>query len=485
MFKIFINRIYPIAYSTVTKTLPEISNSIDYFALNATRPINIKPPTRTNIYVESHEIASMSEEQVVEYRKSMNITVTGRNVPRPINSFDQLEKNFPSSIITELKKSFSVPTPIQCQGWPMALSSHDMVGIAQTGSGKTLSYILPALVRVINSDRTRSYRSSNPCSLILAPTRELAVQIHNECEKFSKFFNSRSICIYGGASKNAQLNQLERTAADIVISTPGRLIDILNTNRSPLNLQKVSFLVLDEADRMLDMGFEDQIREILSFVPNDQQKLLWSATWPKEIQTLANEFLSDYNQVVIGSSELSANPNVKQIVKVCKQQDKFDLLLLNLNNALQTKQKILIFTATKRSADQLCTDMKDNGFDNVVSIHGDKPQYIRDQCLQQFRSGSSNIMVATDVAARGLDIKDITLVINYDFPNTIQDYIHRIGRTGRAGSTGTAISYFTMNDKKLIEKLIQTMKDANQYVNEELINMSHKTFQKIAYRKRH
>jgi len=358
---------------------------------------------------------------------------------------------------------FSAPTAIQSQGWPMAMSGRDMVGIAETGSGKTLAYILPAIVHINAQPFLES--GDGPICLVLAPTRELAVQIQQECERFGKSSKIKSTCVYGGVPKGPQIRDLTR-GVEIVIATPGRLIDMLEMGKT--NLRRVTYLVMDEADRMLDMGFEPQIRKIVDQVRPDRQTLMWSATWPKEVQNLARDYLKDYIQVNIGSLEISANHRVTQIVRVCTTDEKRDLVLKNLANISREEScKTLLFVAKKSEADQLCHYLKSNGYP-ALSIHGDKTQEARDYSLGQFKSGRYQILVATDVAARGLDVKDIKFVINYDFPACIEDYVHRIGRTGRANSYGTSISYFTADNSRLARSLVSILKEANQEVDPQL-----------------
>jgi ATP-dependent RNA helicase DDX5/DBP2 len=343
----------------------------------------------------------------------------------------------------------------------MALSGRDMVGIASTGSGKTLAYILPAIVHINAQAPVR--RGDGPVALVLAPTRELAMQIHLEAQKFGKYAQIRSTCIYGGASKGPQTRELN-AGVEICIATPGRLLDMLNENRT--NLRRVTYLVMDEADRMLDMGFEPQIRKIVEQIRPDRQTLMWSATWPKEVQSLARDFLKDFIQVNIGSLDISANIRVKQVILTCSPYDKMRLLIEELSQIMADAEpgKVIIFTAKKVTADEVASTLNRERFP-AVAIHGDKSQNERDYVMRQFKSGHSAILVATDVAARGLDVKEINYVINFDLPKNIEDYVHRIGRTGRAGKYGTSISFFSPGeDASIARDLIKILEEAKQEV---------------------
>jgi len=303
----------------------------------------------------------------------------------------------------------------------------------------------------------------------LAPTRELAVQIQEECTKFGRSSRIRNTCVYGGVPKYPQVRELQR-GVEILIATPGRLIDMLESGKT--NLRRVTYLVLDEADRMLDMGFEPQIRSIVDQIRPDRQTLMWSATWPKEVQNLARDYLKDFIQANVGSLDLSANHRVHQIVRVCSHFDKNELLLRNMKNITEEKDsKTIIFTATKKSADELTWYLKKEGY-QAMSIHGDKSQGERDYTLNCFKSGRCSIMVATDVAARGLDVKDIKFVINFDFPSQVEDYVHRIGRTGRANNHGTAISYFTAENAKCAKDLVTVLREADQEIDPKLLEMA-------------
>ncbi|ESW95879.1 ATP-dependent RNA helicase DBP2 [Ogataea parapolymorpha DL-1] len=428
---------------------------------NLTKPnfdLETLPKFEKNFYKEAEAVASRSEDEVAAFRKEHDMTVYGRDIPRPITSFD--EAGFPDYVLKEVKaQGFPNPTAIQCQGWPMALSGRDMVGIASTGSGKTLSYCLPAIVHI--NAQPLLQPGDGPICLVLAPTRELAVQIQKECSKFGRSSRIRNTCVYGGVPKGQQIRDLAR-GAEICIATPGRLLDMLDSGRT--NLKRVTYLVLDEADRMLDMGFEPQIRKIVDQIRPDRQTLMWSATWPKSVQTLARDYLNDYIQVNIGSLDLAASHNIKQIIDVCSEYEKRDKLAKHLETAMQDPQaKVIVFASTKRTCDEITAYMRSEGWP-ALAIHGDKEQRERDWVLSEFRSGRSPIMVATDVAARGIDVKGVTTVINHDMPGNVEDYVHRIGRTGRAGEKGTAITMFTDGNSGQAHDLITILREAKQEI---------------------
>ncbi|KAA8548121.1 hypothetical protein F0562_004618 [Nyssa sinensis] len=404
-----------------------------------------------------------SAESCDSYRRRHEITVTGDEVPPPFTSFEAT--GFSPEILREVHQAgFSVPTPIQAQSWPVALQSRDIVAIAKTGSGKTLGYLIPCFIHL---KRRRNNSQLGPTVLVLSPTRELATQIQAEAVKFGKSSKINCTCLYGGAPKGPQLRELDR-GADIVVATPGRLNDILEMRR--VSLHQVSYLVLDEADRMLDMGFEPQIRKIMKEVPALRQTLMYTATWPKEVRKIAGDLLVNPVQVNIGNvDELVANKAITQYVVVLSPMEKhrrLEQILLSQESG----SRIIIFCSTKKMCDQLARNLSRQF--GASAIHGDKSQGERDYVLNQFRSGRSPMLVATDVASRGLDIKDIRVVINYDFPTGIEDYVHRIGRTGRAGATGVAYTFFSDQDAKHASDLIKVLEGANQNVPGEIRDMA-------------
>ncbi|XP_015111886.1 DEAD-box ATP-dependent RNA helicase 20 isoform X1 [Diachasma alloeum] len=424
------------------------------------------PQITKNLYVPHANIRSRTPDEVTQYHIGKEITVKGNNTPYPIQAFE--ESNFPDYVMQEIhKQGFQEPTAIQAQGWPIALSGRDMVGIAQTGSGKTLAYILPATVHI--NHQPRLTRGEGPIVLVLAPTRELAQQIQSVARDFGTTSHIRNTCIFGGSPKGPQARDLER-GVEICIATPGRLIDFLE--KGTTNLRRCTYLVLDEADRMLDMGFEPQIRKIIEQIRPDRQVLMWSATWPKEVQALAEDFLSDYIQINIGSLTLAANHNIRQIIEICQEHEKESKLAGLLREiGCERGNKTIIFVETKKKVDDITKAIKREGW-SAIAIHGDKSQPERDFVLSEFRNGKTSILVATDVAARGLDVEDVKYVVNFDYPNSSEDYIHRIGRTGRCQAAGTAYAYFTPNNARQAKELISVLEEAGQVINPQLADLA-------------
>ncbi|CAM0879821.1 unnamed protein product [Alopecurus aequalis] len=399
---------------------------------------------------------------VEAYRLKHEITVIGNEKPAPFMTFQST--GFPSEILREVQQAgFSAPSPIQAQSWPISLKGRDIVAVAKTGSGKTLGYLLPGFILVKN---LRNNSREGPTVLVLSPTRELATQIQDEALKFGRSSRISSTCLYGGAPKGPQLRDLER-GADIVVATPGRLNDILEMGK--VSLRQVAYLVLDEADRMLDMGFEPQIRKIVKQVQPKRQTLMFTATWPREVRKIASDLLTNPIQVNIGNTDqLVANKSITQLVEVTTSMEK-QRRLDQIIRSQEPGSKIIIFCSTKRMCDTLSRNLSRQY--GASAIHGDKSQAERDSVLSEFRSGRCPVLVATDVAARGLDVKDIRVVVNYDFPTGVEDYVHRIGRTGRAGATGIAYTFFCDQDAKYAADLVKILEGANQTVSPQLRDM--------------
>eukprot|EP01017_Pseudomicrothorax_dubius_P030475 TRINITY_DN3809_c0_g2_i3.p1 TRINITY_DN3809_c0_g2~~TRINITY_DN3809_c0_g2_i3.p1 ORF type:complete len:626 (+),score=100.00 TRINITY_DN3809_c0_g2_i3:96-1973(+) len=433
---------------------------------------NVGPTTfKKNFYADLVNPKTHSTSEVNEWRGKNKITVgienssaSAQGVPNPILNYDEVK--FPSGLTSAFSKAgFKEPTPIQAQGWPIAMKGHDLIGIAKTGSGKTLAFMIPAFIHLMSQDRPRP--GEGPVVLVLAPTRELAVQINDECVKFGGGIGIRVVAVYGGAEKYQQKRALFR-GVDVVIATPGRLIDLMEQGAT--NLKRVTYLVLDEADRMLDMGFEDQIREIVSKVRSDRQTLMWSATWPPNVKTLARELCQeDPIKIQVGAQDLAVNDKITQKIEIMDEDEK-RARLIEILKQYHKRDKILVFCQTKRGCEVLSQTLERLDFP-VNALHGDKTQKERDRVMAEFKLGEKPILIATDLAARGLDIKDIKCVINYDFPMQIEDYIHRVGRTGRAGAEGMSYTFFTRDNAKYAGDLIKILRDAKQVVPPELESM--------------
>ncbi|XP_062244895.1 probable ATP-dependent RNA helicase DDX17 [Platichthys flesus] len=423
------------------------------------------PKFEKNFYAEHPEIQHISQYDMEEYRRKKEITIRGTGCPKAVTAFHQAQ--FPQYVMDVLMhQNFKEPTAIQSQGFPLALSGRDMVGIAQTGSGKTLAYLLPAIVHINHQPYLE--RGDGPICLVLAPTRELAQQVQQVAFDYGKSSRIKSTCVYGGAPKGPQIRDLER-GVEICIATPGRLIDFLEGGKT--NLRRCTYLVLDEADRMLDMGFEPQIRKIVDQIRPDRQTLMWSATWPKDVRQLAEDFLRDSVQINVGALELSANHNILQIVDVCMENEKDHKLFQLMEEIMAEKEnKTIIFVETKKRCDDLTRRMRRDGWP-AMCIHGDKSQPERDWVLTEFRSGKAPILIATDVASRGLDVEDIKFVINYDYPNSSEDYVHRIGRTARSTNKGTAYTFFTPGNMRQARDLVRVLAEARQAINPKLLQL--------------
>ncbi|KAF2757042.1 DEAD-domain-containing protein [Pseudovirgaria hyperparasitica] len=397
------------------------------------------------------------------------VEASGTGVPEPVTTFTNppLDDHLIGNI--ELA-GYKVPTPVQKYSIPIVMGGRDLMACAQTGSGKTGGFLFPILSQAYQHGPSAPpaqgggygrQRKAFPTSLILAPTRELVSQIFDEARKFAYRSWVRPCVVYGGADIGSQLRQIER-GCDLLVATPGRLVDLIERGR--ISLQNIKYLVLDEADRMLDMGFEPQIRRIVEgedMPPTaGRQTLMFSATFPRDIQMLARDFLKDYIFLSVGRVG-STSENITQKVEYVEDIDKRSVLLdiLHTHGAGLT----LIFVETKRMADSLSDFLINQGFP-ATSIHGDRTQREREKALEMFRTGRFPILVATAVAARGLDIPNVKHVVNYDLPTDIDDYVHRIGRTGRAGNTGISTAFFNRGNRGVVRDLLELLKEANQEV---------------------
>ncbi|OJK03819.1 hypothetical protein ASPACDRAFT_21748 [Aspergillus aculeatus ATCC 16872] len=401
------------------------------------------------------------------------VEASGHDVPEPVNTFTNPPLD--DHLIANIKLAYyQTPTPVQKYSIPIVMNGRDLMACAQTGSGKTGGFLFPILSQAFQHGPSAApaqasgqfgygrQRKAYPTSLILAPTRELVSQIFDEARKFAYRSWVRPCVVYGGADIGSQLRQIER-GCDLLVATPGRLVDLIERGR--ISLVNIKYLILDEADRMLDMGFEPQIRRIVEGedMPhvNDRQTLMFSATFPRDIQMLARDFLKDYVFLSVGRVG-STSENITQKVEYVEDHDKRSVLL-DILHTHGTTGLTLIFVETKRMADSLSDFLLNQRFP-ATAIHGDRTQRERERALEMFRSGRCPILVATAVAARGLDIPNVTHVINYDLPTDIDDYVHRIGRTGRAGNTGIATAFFNRGNRGVVRDLIDLLKEAHQEV---------------------
>jgi ATP-dependent RNA helicase DDX5/DBP2 len=427
-------------------------------------------PFKKDFYKEVEELASLGDEMVAALREELNVTVFGNNVPKPFEQWEQT--GLPTSIVQHLKDlNIIEPTPIQRQGIPVALSGGDMVGVSRTGSGKTLAYAMPLMLHIAAQPIVKS--GEGPIGLIMAPTRELAKQIDGELAKLCRAQGRDGVvvkhcAVYGGADRHRQISHL-RQSPDILVATPGRLIDLVSSNET--NLKRTTYLVLDEADRMLEMGFRDDLETIVSYIRPDKQTLMWSATWPMEVREIASSFMNEqFSRIQIGSQELHANSNIQQHFKYSEDMHaKKRSLVRDMEKILNAGKvtKVVVFCNTKRGADELAHLISQSGICAAQAIHGDKSQSSRESIMGRFRESPNGCLVATDVIARGIDVSDIGAIVNFDFPNNVEDYVHRVGRTGRAGAKGIALSYVTDDDIQTSgKKLIKVLENSKQKVPE-------------------
>lgn len=366
-------------------------------------------------------------------------------------------------IIEPIKKAleeegYKKPTPIQEKSIPYLLQGHDLLGCAQTGTGKTASFAIPILQNIYKDKNS----SKGIKAVILAPTRELAIQIEENFEIYSKYMNIKNLVIFGGVSQNPQTKALKE-GVDVLIATPGRMLDLYN--QKFIDLRNVKYFVLDEADSMLDMGMIHDVKRIIRHMPNKRQNIFFSATMPKEISKLADSIFKNPKKVEVAPVS-STTETVDQSIYFVGKKQKKDLLIDLLKD--KSMESVLVFSRTKHGANKITTQLINAGIQSAA-IHGNKSQNARQLALNNFKEGKIRVLVATDIAARGIDIDELSHVINYDLPEVSETYVHRIGRTGRAGKSGVALSFCSMEEKdlhksieKLIKKPIRVVKDHSQ-----------------------
>ncbi|XP_066140089.1 probable ATP-dependent RNA helicase DDX46 [Euwallacea fornicatus] len=420
-------------------------------------------PFRKSFYVEVPEIAKMTHEEVEAYKEELEgIRVKGKGCPKPIKTWAQCGVS--TKELNILKKlGFEKPTPIQTQAVPAIMSGRDLIGIAKTGSGKTLAFLLPMFRHIL--DQPPLEETDGPIAIIMTPTRELCMQIGKDIKKFTKSLGLYAVCVYGGTGISEQIAELKR-GAEIIVCTPGRMIDMLAANSGKVtNLRRVTYIVLDEADRMFDMGFEPQVMRIIDNVRPDRQTVMFSATFPRQMEALARRILMKPIEVQVGGRSVVCQ-EVEQHVVVLEDDQKF-LKLLELLGIYHEQGSIIVFVDKQENADILLKDLMKASY-NCMSLHGGIDQFDRDSTIVDFKSGKVKLLVATSVAARGLDVKQLILVVNYDCPNHYEDYVHRCGRTGRAGNKGFAYTFITPEQGKYSGDIIRAHELANVPVPEAL-----------------
>ncbi|CAN6440681.1 unnamed protein product [Victoria cruziana] len=413
---------------------------------------------RKNFYIEVKEISKTTSEEVAAYRKQLELKIHGKDVPKPVKTWNQT--GLSTKILEVIKKlNFDRPMPIQAQALPIVMSGRDCIGIAKTGSGKTLAFVLPMLRHI--KDQPPVVPGDGPIGLIMAPTRELVQQIHGDIRKFSKVMGLNCVAVYGGSGVAQQISDLKR-GTEIVVCTPGRMIDILCTSSGKItNLRRVTYLVMDEADRMFDMGFEPQITRIVQNTRPDRQTVLFSATFPRQVEILARKVLTKPVEIQVGGRSV-VNRDITQRVEVRPEEEKF-LRLLELLGEEYEKGKILIFVHSQEKCDSLFKDLLRHGYP-CLSLHGAKDQTDRESTISDFKSNVCNLLIATSVAARGLDVKELELVVNFDVPNHYEDYVHRVGRTGRAGRPGKAYTFISEDEARYAPDLVKALELSEQVV---------------------
>lgn len=433
---------------------------------NRPAPVTYVPPTPD----ESEEAMFRSIERGINFDKydeiPVEVTGKGKETIVPIQSFSQaqLYETFQENV---RKSNYTKPTPVQKYAIPAILGGRDVMACAQTGSGKTAAFLLPVMTGMLQKGLTSSSMMGGPqCpqALVISPTRELSCQIFNEARKFSHQTIVKPCVVYGGVSVAHQLRKLE-LGCNLLVATPGRLKDFVE--REKVSLKSIQYLILDEADRMLDMGFETVIRQLVETLgmpdKSERQTLMFSATFPEEIQRLAGDFLNDYIFITVGRVGGTTSDIQQTVMDVSDEHKREKLMdLLSCSGSDRT----LVFVESKRGADFLASLLSQEGFP-TTSIHGDRLQQQREEALEDFRKGRCPVLIATNVAARGLDIDNVKHVVNFDLPSEIHEFVHRIGRTGRIGHQGKATSFFTRGrDDKIARSLVKVLSDASQEVPE-------------------
>ncbi|KAL8149691.1 hypothetical protein AgCh_006636 [Apium graveolens] len=442
-------------------------------------------PFRKDFYIEVKEVSRMTSEEISAYRLELELKIHGKDVPKPITTWHQT--GLSTKILDKIKKlNYEKPMSIQAQALPIIMSGRDCIGVAKTGSGKTLAFVLPMLRHI--KDQPPLVSGDGPIGLVMAPTRELVQQIHHEIKKFAKVVGLRCVPVYGGSGVAQQISELKR-GTEIVVCTPGRMIDILCTSSGKItNLRRVTYLVMDEADRMFDMGFEPQITRIVRNTRPDRQTVLFSATFPRQVEGLARKVLNRPVEIQVGGRSV-VNKDITQLVEMRSESDRF-LRLLEVLGEWYEKGKILVFVQSQDKCDALFRDLLKHGYP-CLSLHGAKDQTDRESTISDFKSNVCSLLIATSIAARGLDVKELELVINFDVPDHYEDYVHRVGRTGRAGRKGAAVTFISEEDARYAPNLVKALELSEQAVPDDLkaladgfkakLNQGTEKFHRIGY----
>ena len=431
------------------------------------------PLFRKNLYIEDISISSMTDDDVALYRLNEleGVRIRGNNVVRPVKTWLQCGLSDPVYNIIHNIDKFDAPFPIQAQAIPVLMSGRDCIACAKTGSGKSLAFTLPLIRHV--ADQSELQHGDGPIALILVPTRELCIQLYHELNKYSKPHSLRTVAVYGGTGIGQNINSI-KSGCHILIATPGRLIDIFNTNNGKLiSLTRITYVVLDEADRMFDMGFAPQIELIIQNIRPDRQTVMFSATFPRIVESVARKILHDPIEIIIGGRSIISE-KITQLVEIFSDDQhkiKRLLQLLNEYTSNDNQSQILIFVDRQDTVDELFSRLLEYGY-SCVTVHGAMDQSDRDNNIIEYKSGHKQICIATSIIARGLDIKNLSLVINYTCPRHIEDYIHRIGRTGRGNSHGTAVTFLYNTEYKLAAQLVAVLHTSKQSVSNELLELS-------------
>ena len=410
-------------------------------------------PFENDFYKEHPSISSLSSVEVADLRRELGISVTGSDIPRCVCSFAQL--CLPDSVLSVLRfLEYTTPTPIQSQSIPCLLAGRDVIGIAMTGSGKTMAYLIPAIVHALGNER----QTPNPRVLIVCPTRELAIQIEQEAYRFARKGNHllNSIALTGGLSKHEQFKELHK-GADIVVGNPGRILDLVQMKKG-LNISHVTFCVLDEADRMFKMGFESQVRTIIQRIRPDRQIALFSATMPPRIERMCRDILHNPVRVVVGAVGQASSLIDRNVFIVHSDNEKLVWLKSTLPTLVSVADsRIMIFVNSRSRIDQLLVQIRQITPINVSGLSSELDQQDRMRIMSEFKSGACPILIATDVASRGIDVPRVTCVIEFDAARDFDTHTHRIGRTGRAGFTGTSWTLIGKDEAKLAAFIVESM----------------------------